>query len=378
MKKIVIVMLGILLIPSAPWLATTQVDLESIRAQFREVAKLQELTRNLPKLDQANNEQRALWRQANDATRALTHKPIDQVLAAIDQSIHGKDELEIIGALSVYMFLIVLHRAVPDIRYKPLLLDMLANDDFSSEIYTDTVAGFLHFYPSRETMLAYMDAAKRAPDARNRDEFLEATAGLLNIELNYTLSDPTPERKRKALAAFETWYEKNKNTVRFDSKGEPHFSGGPGEWKPPKLSSADKARIKADPVCVLRLFETIQASQDPKPGEVQELNARCGQALLGEKRATALASALEGAKNGSAPSLEQQFSMSSAAVDYPTVSAALTAVAYVASADPIEPKAKELAVRILDDFGEDLQEILKDEPASVRKKVLELAEETAP
>jgi hypothetical protein len=122
----------------------------------------------------------------------------------------------------------------------------------------------------------------------------------------------------------------------------------------------------------------IQDPQDSKPAEIQKLNTRCGRALLGEKGAAALANAQEKAKGGAAPSLEEPFSMSSAAVNYPTVSAALTAVAYVASTDPMDPKAKELAGRILDDFGEDLEEILKEEPASVRKKVRDLAESSPP
>ena len=374
MRKMATMLLGILLVQTSFAIGTTEEDLEPIRMQFREVARLQGLTSKLPKHHQMNSEQKALWRQASDAERLLTTNPIDQVLAAFDSSIRGQDKQEIIGGLSVYTRLIVLHRAEPDPRYKPLLLEMLAKDDFSMEAYTWSVAGFLGFFRSRETMFAYMDAAKRSPNRVMRDRFIDSTAALLDIEFSYTLSDP-PERKQKALAAFEAWYEKNKDSIRFDSKGEPHFRGGPGEWKPPKLTSADRAAIKSDPVCVLRLFDLLQNPNDPKKETVEKLNAQCGPALLGHEGSLGLARFLEKGKGDS--SGNDAFSMPSAGLEYPTVSAALTAVAYIAATEPIDPEGRKLALTILDDFGEDLQEILKEEPSSVRKKVIALAESEA-
>ena len=378
MRRSMILLLYFLTTLVAPSLALTADGSGSIQEQFRELARLQELTKGMPPYSDADAHDRELIQQYRDARLALLKRPTEQLLAAIDQSIRGTDKLEIVGALDTYGSLIVYKRVTPDPRYKPLLLGMLAKDNFSSKDYNDAVAGALGWYPSRETLQEWMDVARRAPDQETHDHLVDATAAMLDIEFNYTLSDPTPDRKRQAIAAFETWYEKNKDTIRFDKDGEPHFHGGPGEWKPPKLTSEDKTRIKADPVCVLRLFESIQDPQDPKAGVVQELNSRCGRALLGKEGSSALAKALEQPKDGSPHTLEQQFSMSSGAVNYPTVSAALTAVAYVASADIVDPEAKLLAVQILDDFGEDLEEILKGEPSSVRKKIRELADSPTP
>ncbi len=224
-------------------------------------------------------------------------------------------------------------------------------------------------------MLAYTDAAKRAKSEEERLGWLETTAGFLGIGLNFTESDP-PERRLRDLAQFETWYEKNKDRIRFDSKGEPHFGSGPGEWKPPKLKSEDRARIKADPACVLRLFDSFASANDPDNSQIYEMNARCGQALMGAEGSSALSRVLEQTEDGSDPGFDLQMSFQSAAANYPITSAALAAAAYVAGDATASAEIRKLAKETVEDFGEDLDEVLKTEPSSVKKKVRELLDES--
>jgi hypothetical protein len=84
---------------------------------------------------------------------------------------------------------------------------------------------------------------------------------------------------------------------------------------------------------------------------------------------------LQQTKDGAPPSLDLQFSLSSAAARYATTSAVLTAAAYVASDDTASTEVRKLAKETVEDFGEDLDEILKAEPSSVKKKVRELLDE---
>jgi hypothetical protein len=370
MNRMLVPLVTILAVPLAYSLVTANPNTESIREQFLEIAKLQELTRDKI-FWLSDNHDKELIRQANDADRALLSLPKAEVLSTIDQSIRSGEKLEVSGALIAYSYLIVMNKFTPELQYKPLLLDMLARDDFKSRTYTNAVAGALGWYRSRETMLAYMDAAKRAPDVMTRDEFVDSTAAMLDIQLHYTLSDPTPDRKRRAIAEFEAWYEKNQDKIRFDKRGEPHFPGSPGEWKPPKLSSEDRERIKKNPVCVLKLFDSMMDPQNEAPGEFLDLNGKCGQALLGEEGSSLVAKTVLETKNGYSPGLEREMALAAARDKYPVMSAVLTAAAYVA-ANEEDPQARGLAKRILDNFGQDLEEVLKQEPRWVRQGVQEL------
>ena len=370
MKWTVILVLAILAIPTASPLGSAEQNPKSIRKQFLEIASLHELTRGkLFWLSDSHDKE--LIRQANDADRALLNLPTVEVLSAIDQSIQSGDKVEVYGALSAYSYLIIMKKITPDPLYKPLLLNRLTNDDFSSKSYTNIVAATLRFYPSRETMLAYMGAAKRVSDVTSREDFVLATAGILDIQLHYTLSDPTPDRKRRAIAEFETWYEKNQDKISFDKRGNAHFPGNPGEWKPPKLSSEDRERIKKNPVCVLKPFDSMMDPQDEAPGEFLVLNGKCGQALLGEEGSSLLAKTVLETKSGSPPGLEREMALAAARDKYPVMSAVLTAASYVA-ANEEDPAARAFAKGMLDDFGQNLEEVLKQEPRWVRKRVQEL------
>ncbi len=366
----------ILMIQVASSHGMAEPDQKSIREQFLEIARLNELTRG-KFFSSSDSRDKELLRQANEADRALLNLPVASVVSAIDQSIQTGNKPEVSGALLAYSYLIVMKYLAPDPQYKPLLLDMLAKDDFSSETYTNIVATCLRFYRSRETMLAYMDAAKRAQDPNTREEFVLATAGFLHIQLHYTLSDPTPDRKRRAIAEFEAWYEKNQEKITFDKRGNVHFPGSPGEWKPPRLSSEDRERIKKDPVCVLNLFDSMMSSQNEEPGRFLELNGQCGRALLGEEGSSLLAKTVTETRDGSSPGLEREMALSAARDRYAVMSAALTAAAYVA-ANEEDPQARKIAKRMLADFGPDLEEVLRQEPRWIRKKVQALLETEGP
>jgi hypothetical protein len=376
MKRLTTIIPAAVLLSVVVSLASAEGKSYTIYQAFHELARLEGL-KKVKEYDIADSHDRELMAQSRKIRSTLLQKPTSEILAAIDRSIHGSDKVEIAGALDIYGDLVTNRRAVRNPQYKPLLLDMLARDDFELPSYTAAARGALLLFPSRETMVAWMDAAKRAPNEEIREGFILMAAGILDIELRYSTSDP-PERRRQVLDAFVSWYEKNQDRIRFDKNGGAHFRGGPEEWKPPKLSAHDKTRIKADPVCVLHLFEKLQDPQDPEPGAVDELNTRCGRALLGDEGSLALANKIADVKSKTPTTLEEEISMSAASVNYPAVSAALTAVAYVASMEPIDPAAKKLAIKILDDFGDGLEEILKEEPASVRRKVDKLMEADNP
>ncbi len=376
MKWTVIPLATILAIPISASLGMADPNSKPIREQFLEIARLHELTRG-KLFSSSDSHDKELLRQANEADRALLNLPVASVVSAIDQSIQTGNKPEVSGALHAYEYLIIMKQLAPDPQYKPHLLYMLAQDDFSSETYTNIVGACLRLYRSRETMLAYMDAARRAPDAITREDFALATASLLDIQLRFTLSDPTPDRKRRAIAEFEAWYEKNQEKITFDKRGNAHFPGSPGEWKPPKLSSKDRERIKKDAVCVLELFNSMMSSQNEDPRQFLELNGQCGRALLGEEGSSLLAKTVVEMGDGSSPGLEREMALSAARDRYAVMSAALTAAAYVA-ANEEDPEARKMAKRMLDDFGPDLEEVLKQEPRWIRKKVQELVETEDP
>ncbi len=118
MKRLMVLVLTNVAVLLTATIAIGQTDVASLRAQFREIARLQEMIRPLPKLDVANQQEKELIRQENEAKRALLKVPVERILAAFDQSIAAGDKAEIVGALAGYQFLILENVTQPDPRYK--------------------------------------------------------------------------------------------------------------------------------------------------------------------------------------------------------------------------------------------------------------------
>jgi len=315
------------------------------------------------------------WRPVDDAQRLLVKEPRELLREAIDLGIRegGKDERT--GSFFIYRFLVSAEHELPNSSFKPFLLALLAKDDLSSFGYTEALAGVLYQFPSRETALAYMDVAARAREGRVREHFLEATAGLFEMDLGISLQTK-PLEKEKIYSDFEAWFDRNKDRIRFNEEGEFRLAGGEAREARLELSAEDRARIRKDPVCVLRLVNSVLGDLGKtSEAKVMELNSKCGVALFGAEGATVLSKAGAASQEGMAPSLDLQAAMASSQGKHPVMDAVLLAVAYVAAYEK-DPQALKLAKETLDQFmSPEMDRVLKGEPRLVRKKAEELAEE---
>jgi hypothetical protein len=318
------------------------------------------------------------WIPYEKALKPLLEEPRVRLIEAIDQAIREGTREELMGALGVYVGLVGIKKEHPNPAYQAPLLQLLAKDDLRQRTYTDTVAGALRLYPSRETAVAYMDVAERAPDARMRKDYIDSTAALLHISLPIANNTP-PLRQEKILSDFEAWFSRNKDRIRFDKHGNFRLAGGEASEERKGLSGDDRARIRQDPVCVLRLLDTTMSDDledQVKRTRVPDLNAQCGAALWGPDGAAFMAKAAAGDKVEEQKSIEMEAEGASLAGRYPVFEAALLASVYVVAYEQ-DPEALKLAKEVLIQFSpSDVRKAAKDEPASVRKKAEGFADQT--
>jgi len=307
------------------------------------------------------------------ARLSLLKEPTDLVREAADIGIRQENWNERIGAMGANGILMGFKHEPANPAYRPIMLDLLARDDLTSPRRTRTIVGFLNEYPCRETLLAFMDAAARTQDLDLKEFIVNQATGLLGMELRLDMRS-TPLDKAKAFAEFESWFEANKNRIRFNSKGEPRIRGGGAGREVQTLRPEDRARIREDPVCVLRLAHGGLSDEEGGPSELAELNRTCGPALLGAEGSELLSRGLSASGPGPLP-LDLQAEMASAQGKYPVMDAILLAAAYV-TAYETDPESLELARETLDEFGSpDMPRVLKGEPREVKKKAMVLMDE---
>jgi len=354
------------LLTSLPtWSATREESIAALRAGLAEVGR-QEIARSL-----VPEESRRALPDPYETGRALRRAPRDLLLEAIDKGIRGSGEEEFIGTLSVYQILVIDRKEPLHPEYHPLLLDRLKRDDFHSRIHTGILAGTLMLYRSRETVLALMDAAVRETDPVERNHLVDLTAGMIHLDLPVS-TETTALQEQRMLDDFEAWFAANKDRIRFDKDGQPYLAGGEAKGKRVELSPEDRARIRKDPVCVVRLMGAMMGESDD---EVMNLNARCGEALLGTEGASLMRKAEGVGSQGKGPSLDFQAAMASARGKYPSLDAVQLAIAYMA-AYQTDQDTRKLAREMLDELGSaDMARVLKGEPREVRKKARELGDE---
>jgi hypothetical protein len=308
----------------------------------------------------------------------LLREPREPVREAIDQILHIGTKVERIGALEIYFEVSDKTYGYyqqdplrPD--YFPLLLDLLAKDDLLEPRYTGAIVGVLHLYPSRETALAFMDVAARAPTMKMRQDAIETTAGLLGIHLPIYKQTP-PLEVQRILDDFAAWVVKNEDRIAFDAEGHSMVARENTRVRPRKLTEAERATIRKDPACVLRLLQGGMVNS-LSGGTTKVLFDQCGDALYGPDAAKVMREMLTPSGGWKAPSLDQQAALAGARASYPMTDAALLAVAYVA-AYGAAPGDRELAKTTLDQFGSpDIPRVLKGEPKVVHEKMEELGDE---
>lgn len=310
-----------------------------------------------------------------EASRPILKAPPEALREAIDQAIRFGTEEERIGALGVYSELVRAKTELLNPTYHRILLGLLAQDDLESPAYVGTIAGVLYLHPSRDTALAYMDVAARARNREMRDEFMLRTADFLSLSLPIG-TETIPVEKARILADFEAWFARNKERIRFDKKGEFRLAGGEAAEERKRLTPQDRARIRKDPLCVLRLLNGSIVG-DGAGEDVGTLLIRCGEALYGPGGADLITRMAGEGREDAGSSLDLQAAMATVAGKYPMFDAALLAVAYVAAYEK-DPAALKLARKTLADLGPaEITRVTKGEPGEVRRKAEELAGEIA-
>jgi hypothetical protein len=302
----------------------------------------------------------------------VNSQPRDLMLEAVDRIIKDGTKEERTGALRYYEAGIDLGPVVA--AYYPRILDFLAKDDMLERGYTMVLVGTLaHVYPSRESFFAIMEAAKRAPNRDVRFRVLSFVAGVIcridTVSARWEPDDPFIDKK---MADFEAWVDRNRERIRFTKEGDFKLSGGRISVKPPELTREDRQRIRRDPVCVLQLMSA--SSDGEEPGlDVQDLGARCGEALFGVEGARAMRQAWEESAHAEGSSLEAQARLSSLAGQYPYADAWLLAAAYVAAYEN-DPKAVAMAKEALIQVSpSEAKRITQGEPRPVVQKARALA-----
>lgn len=349
------------------WTESLEEKVEALRAGFVEVGRREIARSGIP---------REQWRNTPDPYQAvlpLLHAPPEFLQEAIDRGIREGNVEERIGAMEVYANAVTPPKRRLPMRpeYQQLLIDMLKNDDQKTTAYTGVVITTLREYRSRETVLAFLDAAPRMTNPDMREGLLESAASLLHLDVPiYT--DTTPLEKERILSNLESWLNRNRDRIRFNKDGQPYLAGGEAsESSRLELTPEDRDRIRKDPTCVLKLVRAMIGGQ----GAISELAARCGEALLGSEEARLFREALKGSEESGPPSLDFQAAMARARGKYPTMDAVQLAIAYVAAYDT-DPAASNLARDTLEDLGfPDMNRVLKGEPREVRKKAKELLED---
>lgn len=345
---------------------TSGQDLQLLRAEFQRLGRI-EVAR-----EQAPADHRKGMPSSYKESFPLLKSPPDLLARAIDQSLRTGGREERIGALHVYSYAINNPSPILTKRadHQPLLIGLLESDDQTNRTYSEALVSTLSYFRTRETVLAYLDAVHRTKDPHLREHILRDSAMLLQMDFPIH-NQMTPLEKVRTLNEMEAWLQQNRDRIRFKQNGQPYLAGGEADDKPIELSAEDRARIRKDPVCVLKLIEVMMGGGN---ADGSQLADRCGTALLGPEGARKFQEALKQADAGP-PSFDQQMAMASARGSYPTMDAVQLAVAYVAAYET-DPASRKLAMETYEEIGTpEIERVLKGEPREVRKKAMKLVDE---
>ncbi len=347
---------------------TPEQDLQYIRSEFQRLGRIDMARTQVPA------DQRKGMPTSHKESFPLLKLPPDLLAEAIDRSLRTGGKEERIGALAVYDYATssTVHKIPKRPDYQGLLIHLLETDDQTNLTYSGGIAYTLTRFPSRETVLAYIDAAHRAKDPETREYLLLRTSSMLQMRPPIH-SEMTPVEKERTLNELQAWLERNRDRIRFKGNGQPTLAGGEADEKHLALTTEDRARIRKDPGCVLKLIEVMMGGGNAG-SEGTQLAERCGTALLGPEGARKFQESLKQADAGP-PSFDQQMAMASARGGYPALDAVQLAVAYVAAYEK-DPGLRNLAMEIYEELGTpEIERVLKGEPREVRKKAMALVDE---
>lgn len=340
---------------------------ESLRAELRRVGEIS-ISR-----DRAPENLRKTFPNTHALCNQLLKSSSSSSLAeAIDQALRSGGVEEKTGALEMYWYATGWPGAKLEPRpdYRTLLIDLLRADDQSNLTYSGTLVSVLCTFPSRETVLALLDTSHRTKDPKLRETLLEYSASLLGMRTPIH-NQMTALEKERTLNDLEAWLEQNRDRIRFKKGGRPYLAGGESGEKPVELAAEDRARIRKDPACVLKLLNAMMGGDSAGA----DLAGRCGAALLGTEGAQALQEALQKGAEEGPPSFDRQMAIASARGNYPTMDAVQLAVAYVAAYET-DSGVRKLAMEVYDELGtSDIERVLKGESREVRKKARELVDQ---
>ena len=358
--------------------AGSEPTVESLRARLKELGQLEVLH------DEGKDPQEPRGPRGRtpreEALYQIVRMPRNPLRVGLGEALQSGDKEEVIGTIVVYMWTVntsghnfesePVHQ-----EYYPILLARLKRDDLQTPLYTGYICGALTLYPSRETYVAIMTAAKRSKSPKLHYELIDLTAAHLDIELGIHLQMPQMEKER-TWNDFETWFWKNEKSISFDSQGRSSVAGERAKAKPRDLTDGERASIRKDPVCVLELFQGVTSGVSSSEERLATLVNQCGDSLFGPEGTKLMKQMVQESKKSGTPTFDQQMGLAAARGKYPMFNAALLAAAYVAADDP-DLKHRELAKKTLDDIGtpEDITRVLKGEPKEVRQKAMALADE---
>lgn len=302
---------------------------------------------------------------------ALQKEPLEPLVEAIDQTIRTGSREERIGGIGIYCSLAYDRKLKPNPEYHPIFLGLLMNDEGPSDYFRFVLVNALHWYPTRETVLAYVDVAERSTNSSLRYTALARASDMMGMDLAVYNNVPE-EQNEKAMSDFVSWVMRNKDRIRFSKKGHFRLAGGEVGEDREALREEDRARIRKDPAGVLRLFRQIVGDEDDSSAD---LTGDCAAGLLGPEGAALMAKRAALAREGKEPSREMEANLASYQGSYPVADAALLAAVYIVSYEK-DPEALKMAREMLIQASRgDVRRVAGSEPPAVRKKAERLAGE---
>jgi len=289
-----------------------------------------------------------------------THSP-SALAEAVGESIRQGTQEERIGGFYVYHSLVYEDKVPVDKEHLPLLIKLLDQDDLAATQYTVALTTVLTLYPARETVLAFMRAAQRAPDARTKHAMEVSASQMLGMY-----------RPTMSMDDFEAWFTKNVDRIQFNQKGEFRLARCGAQADQKELRQADRDQIRKDPVCVVRLLND-GLSGEGSLASLRTMMDWCGAALVGTEGAETIAESLQASQDGKGSSVEIQASLAALRGKYPMGEAYLLAAIYILAYET-NPEDAELAKNALfRATPAEIRRVAKGEPRWVRKKALEYA-----
>lgn len=311
------------------------------------------------------------WAPFTKILDPLLLAPRKPILDAVYDSIRTGGVEEQIGALEVYMRFEGMKEVKPDPGLRQRISELLKNDNLEIPAYTNTLAAALAMYPSTETAVQIMEIALREQDPRMKAILIDSTAADMGIYLGLA-TNKAPTENARLLSEFEVWFHQNKDRIVIKQWGKFRLTGQESAKKVVQLSEADRARIRSNPGCVIRLKDVMLGADDQ--GQSSQLLEQCGEALFGSETATLLRRVDKEGKTGKPPGLQLKAEISAAEAAYPWRDAAILAAAYVLAYEK-NSSAREAAKETL--FyctSKDAKRITQGEAPEVRKMAKEFAQ----